>query len=143
MTISSVFKDFFSHLGLSKLDFSYIPLFSIASLFRSNQVLLGRLLFFFSSRLLLHSHSWKSCSSLLYSHVHIKRAVFLELPSQMFHWISSPSYYVWGTLVIVQNFDVRFLANLHVLGSGDSKKHKISMVSGCSLVSMLVCLLEC
>ena len=52
---------------------------------------------------------------------------------------SSPSYYVWGALVIVQIFDFRFLADLHVWGSGESKKHKISMVSGCSLVSMLVC----
>ena len=54
-------------------------------------------------------------------------------------FFSSPSYYVRGTLVIVQIFDFRFLADLHVLGSGESKKHKISMVSGCSLVSMLVC----
>ena len=52
---------------------------------------------------------------------------------------SSPSYYAWGTLVIVQIFDFRFLADLHVLGSEESKKRKISMVSGCSLVSMLVC----
>ena len=54
-------------------------------------------------------------------------------------FFSSPSYYVWGTLEIVQNFDIRFLADLHVLGSGESKKHKISMVSGCSLVSVCVC----
>ena len=52
--------------------------------------------------------------------------------------VSSPSYYVWGTLVSVQIFDFRFLADLHVLGSGESKKYKISMMSGCSLVSMLV-----
>ena len=52
-----------------------------------------------------------------------------------------PSYYVWETLVIMQVFDFQFLADLHVLGSAESKKnpHKISMVSGCSLVSMLVC----
>ena len=48
---------------------------------------------------------------------------------------SSPSYYVWGTLIIVQIFDFRFLADLRVLESGESKKHKTSMVSGCSLVS--------
>ena len=46
----------------------------------------------------------------------------------------SPSYYVWGTLFIQQIFDTRFLADLHVLRSGESKNHKISMVSGCSLV---------
>ena len=51
-----------------------------------------------------------------------------------------PSYYVWGTLLNMQIFDLRFLEDLHVLGSGESKKHKISMVSGCSLVSMLVSL---
>ena len=55
--------------------------------------------------------------------------------------ISSLSYYVWGTLVIEQIFDIRFLTDLHVLGSGVSKKHKISMVSGCSLVSMCVSML--
>ena len=53
---------------------------------------------------------------------------------------SSPSYYVWVTLVIVQIFDFRFMGDLLVLGSGESKKHKISMVSGCSLVCLLVCL---
>ena len=53
--------------------------------------------------------------------------------------VSSSSYSVWGTLVIVQIFDCRFLADLHVLGSLESKKHKISMMSGCSLVSLLVC----
>ena len=41
----------------------------------------------------------------------------------------------WGALVIVQIFDFRFLADLHVLVSGESKKHKISMMSGCLLVS--------
>ena len=46
---------------------------------------------------------------------------------------------VRGTLVIVQIFDFRFLKDLHVLGSGEFKKPKISMVSGCSLASMLVC----
>ena len=37
----------------------------------------------------------------------------------------------------------RLLADLHVLGSGESKKHKISMVSRCSFVSMYVSLLVC
>ena len=45
-------------------------------------------------------------------------------------FFSSPSYYVWGTLVIVQIFDFRCLTDWHVLGSGESKKYKISMVSG-------------
>ena len=53
--------------------------------------------------------------------------------------ISSPSYYVWGTLVIEQIFNFRFLADLHVLGSEESKICKISMVSRCSLVKVLVC----
>ena len=48
---------------------------------------------------------------------------------------SSPSYYVWGTMIIAQIFDFRFLVDIHVLGFGESKKHKISNVSGCSLVS--------
>ena len=51
----------------------------------------------------------------------------------------SPSYYAWGTLVIIQIFDFRFLANLHILVSGESKKYEISMVSRCSLVSQYVC----
>ena len=55
--------------------------------------------------------------------------------------ISSPSYYVRGTFVNVKILDIRLLADLHVLGSRDSKKHKISMVSGYSLVNMLVSLL--
>ena len=56
---------------------------------------------------------------------------------------SSPLYYVWGTLVIMQIFDFRFL-DLHVLGSGKSKNQKISMMSGVHLlVSMLVTLLIC
>ena len=38
---------------------------------------------------------------------------------------------VWGTLVIAQISDFQFLADLHVSGFW-SKKHKISMVSGCS-----------
>ena len=44
-----------------------------------------------------------------------------------------------------QIFDFRFKADLHVLGSEESKKYKINMVSGCSLVlvSMLVSLLVC
>ena len=40
----------------------------------------------------------------------------------------------WRTLVIGQVSDLRFLVDLKVLGSGESKKHKISMVSRCSLV---------
>ena len=56
---------------------------------------------------------------------------------------SSPSHCIWGTLVIEQIFDFPFLADLHILGSGKSKKHKISMVSGCSFVSMLISLLDC
>ena len=55
--------------------------------------------------------------------------------------ISSPSYLYMGTLVIVQIFDFRFLTDLHVLGYGDSKKLKISMVSGCSLASMCITML--
>ena len=31
---------------------------------------------------------------------------------------------IWGTLVIVQIFDFRFLEDLHVLGSRESKKKK-------------------
>ena len=61
---------------------------------------------------------------------------FLCLPTT---FISSSSQYVWGTLVIVQIFNFLFLVDLHVLGSEESKKRKFSMVSGCSLVSMLVC----
>ena len=49
-------------------------------------------------------------------------------------FFSSPSCYLWGTLKNVQIFDFQFLTDLHVLGSGESKKHKSSMVSGCSLV---------
>ena len=52
-------------------------------------------------------------------------------------FFSSSSYFVWGILVIVQIFDFRFLAHLHILGSGESKNHKISMVSECWLVSLL------
>ena len=47
---------------------------------------------------------------------------------------ASPSYYAQGTLAIVQIFHFRFLADLHVLGSEESRKHKISIVPGCSLV---------
>ena len=50
---------------------------------------------------------------------------------------------IWGTLIIVQISDFQFLSDLHVLGSGESKEHKISMVSGYSLVSMLISLLVC
>ena len=52
---------------------------------------------------------------------------------------SSPSYYEWGALVIVQIFDFQFLADLHILESEKSKKHKISLVPVSSLVIMLVC----
>ena len=54
---------------------------------------------------------------------------------------SFSSYYVWGTLVIVKILDFRFLEDLYVLGSGVSKKHKISVVSASSLVSLLVSML--
>ena len=50
----------------------------------------------------------------------------------------SPSYYVWGTLVIMQISDFRFLADLQVLGSGESKKQKVNIMPGCSLVSLYV-----
>ena len=60
------------------------------------------------------------------------------------YFFSSPSYYAWGTLVIVQISDFRLLVDLHVLGSAElKKKHKISMVSGCSLVSVCVSMLVC
>ena len=49
----------------------------------------------------------------------------------------SENHKVRETLVIVQIFNLWFLADLHVW-SEESKKRKISMVSGCSLVSMLV-----
>ena len=39
------------------------------------------------------------------------------------------------TLIIVQVFDFQFLADLHILVSEESKKHKINMVFGCLLVS--------
>ena len=45
-------------------------------------------------------------------------------------YFSSPSYYVWGTLVIVLILGFRFLVDLHVWGSGEFKKHKISMDPG-------------
>ena len=44
-----------------------------------------------------------------------------------------PHHTIYGALV--QIFDFQFLADLHVLGSGEFKKHKISMVPVCSLVS--------
>ena len=53
------------------------------------------------------------------------------------HYIIS-SYYGIGNFGNHANFDFRLLADLHVLGSGESKKHKISIVTGCSLVSVLV-----
>ena len=77
----------------------------------------------------------------IFMHMHIQKLLGKSssvLILLYFLFISFPSYYVWGTLVIVQIFDFRFLADLHILGSGESKKHKISMVSGCSLVNMLV-----
>ena len=42
-----------------------------------------------------------------------------------------------------ENFQFPVFANFPILESGESKKHKISMLSWCSLVSMLVCLLVC
>ena len=62
--------------------------------------------------------------------VKLKGQIFITRSS----FFSSPSYYVWGTLVILQILDCRFWADLHVLGSGESKKDKISMVSECSFV---------
>ena len=72
---------------------------------------------------------WKRKKLVCHSHdfsltLHYNRRIF-----------SSPSYYVWRTLVIMQIFDFRLLAELRVLGSEEYKKHKISMVSGYSLVS--------
>ena len=58
-------------------------------------------------------------------------------------FFNSTSYYAWGTLVIMQIFDFRFLADLHVLGSRESKKHKISMLSGCLFVSKYDSVLVC
>ena len=43
---------------------------------------------------------------------------------------SSPSYYVWGTLVIMQIFDFRFWWIYAFWGSGESKKHKIRWCPG-------------
>ena len=66
----------------------------------------------------------------------LKCALLLKgLLSRVKYWekkfgiFSSPSYYALGNLEIVQIFDFRFLADLYVLGSGESKKHKISLVS--------------
>ena len=50
-----------------------------------------------------------------------------------------PHYIMYGgILVIVQIFNCRFLAELHVLGSGESKNIKLARCSG-KLVSMLGC----
>ena len=47
------------------------------------------------------------------------------------HLFSSPSsYYVWGTLVIVQIFDFRFLTDLHVLGLENPKNIKLAWRPG-------------
>ena len=43
---------------------------------------------------------------------------------------SFPSDYVWGTLVIVQIFDLGFLTDLHNLGSGESKNTKLALCPG-------------
>ena len=51
--------------------------------------------------------------------------------------IFPPSYSVWENLVIVQVSVFWFLTDLHDLGSGDSKKQKISIVCGV-LVSWFV-----
>ena len=42
---------------------------------------------------------------------------------------------VWGIFLIVQIFNFRILVDLHVLGSRESPKHKISLMSWCSLVN--------
>ena len=61
-----------------------------------------------------------------------------------FTTFSSPSYYVWGILVILQNFDFRFLTDLHVLGSEECKNTKLALYPGVrQLASMLVCYLVC
>ena len=39
-----------------------------------------------------------------------------------------------GTLIIVQIFDIRFFADLHVLEPEESKKYKVRMVFKCQLV---------
>ena len=64
-----------------------------------------------------------------------KNIFYLDVRMQIFNY---PLYCIWGTLVIMQIFNIRFSAELHILGTGESKEHKIIMVSQCSLVSMLV-----
>ena len=73
-----------------------------------------------------------------YFYLHCFTCIFTRDKNMFF---SSPSYYIRRTLLIVQIFHFRFLADLHVLASGESKKYKISMVSGCLLVSILVSML--
>ena len=51
--------------------------------------------------------------------MHDLERIFSSRVQTIFSYLS---YYVWGTLVIVQLFDLRFLADLHVLVSGESKK---------------------
>ena len=63
--------------------------------------------------------------------------VFIVLVlTHILNLISSPSYYVWGTLVDVHIFDYWFLADLHVLGSGESKIYKFSRVFDSQYVSL-------
>ena len=61
---------------------------------------------YYESHLLIFKHRGAVCMT---TRVRNKRslAVFCD---EVF---SSPSYYVWGTLVNVQNFDFGFLADLH------------------------------
>ena len=60
------------------------------------------------------------------------------------HIFSSPSYYVWGTLVVMQIFDFRFLADLHVYGLENPKNTKLTWCPGVHLlVCMLISLLAC
>ena len=80
------------------------------------------------------THSEKFCSK-IEMHFFCTLTIYL-LRGTIF---SFPPYYVWGTLVIVQICDFRFLVRLHVLGSRESKKHEISKMSECSLIRMLVC----
>ena len=59
-----------------------------------------------------------------------KLTVFEATVSKISRFFSSRPYCV---LVIVQTLDFPFLADLLVLGSGESKKHKISIMSDSSL----------
>ena len=56
---------------------------------------------------------------------------------------SSLSYYGMENFDNRAKFRLPVLADLHVLGPKELKKHKISMVSGCLLASMFVSLLVC